>query len=92
MFSEKKQIIAVFVVMRHIIENCEEIEFDSSVFSSYEEALEHFNSIKKEERMQAKQKNWIIDTDTNEEFCAYDDGYYSDSHSCIQLTKHEISI
>ncbi|MBR6515475.1 MAG: hypothetical protein IKT40_01330 [Bacilli bacterium] len=86
----KKDCTTIYVVVRHIIVDSGEVEFDSKPFLNKEDAFNYFKSIVDEELVYANKKEWIIETNTNDEFCAYEDGYYATSHSCIKIEEHII--
>lgn len=54
---------------------------------SLEEALEVFKEHVEEEREFANDRNWCVETDTDLEFSAYEDGYYVSEHTRIHIVE-----
>lgn len=80
----------IYVVVQHIVEDCSELTLESKPFFEKEEALAYFNAIADEELLRSTQKDWKIETNTNCEFCAYEDGYYAQNHSFAKIEEHII--
>ncbi len=80
----------IYVVVQHIVEDCDELTLESKPFLKKEEALAYFNAISDEELLRSTQNGWIIETNTNYEFCAHEDGYYGHNHSFAKIEEHII--
>lgn len=79
----------VWCVKTHIVDDCETITNEMRLFYSKEKAKSVFDSIVEEERKMVESKGWEIDEDEFS-FEAYEEGYYTQNHSCIDLSPIEI--
>ena len=80
----------VWCVKTHIVNDCVTINDDVRVFEYLEEGEKVFNEIVEEERRIANDKEWVIEYDDNRNFEAYEEGYYANNHSCVNLFQMEI--
>lgn len=79
----------VWCVKTYIVDDCETITNEMRLFYSKEKAKSVFDSIVEEERKMVESKGWEIDEDEFS-FEAYEEGYYTQNHSCIDLSPIEI--
>lgn len=79
----------VWCLTRHIVDDCETITNDMRLFYSKEKAKSVFDDAVKEEKNIVESKGWEID-ESEFSFEAYEEGYYTQNHSCIELTQIEI--
>lgn len=80
----------VWCVKTHIVNDCETFNDDVRLFKYLEDAENVFNDIVEEERKIANDKEWVIEYDDNRNFEAYEDGYYTQNHSCVNLFEIKI--
>ena len=85
-----KNINSVWCVKTHIVDDCGIITDEVRLFNVLEDSQKFFNEIVKEERKIANNKEWKIVDDDNRYFEAYEDGYYTQNHSCVSLFEIEI--
>lgn len=75
----------VWCVKTHIISDCETITDEVRLFNSLENAARFFGNVVDEERKIANDKEWVIEYDDIYNFEAYDNGYFTQNHSCVSL-------
>lgn len=63
---------------------------DIEVFESLEDAKEEFNKFVETERKNAEKDDWVIETDTELDFEAYEDGEYASNHSVASIEEKTI--
>lgn len=80
----------VWCVKIHIVSDCETINNEVRLFQYLQDAETAFNEIVEEEREIANNKEYVIDYDDNRLFEAYEEGYYTHNHICINLFQIEI--
>lgn len=81
---------SIYVLNINQVYDCESLKNDIEVFAKLEDAKKEFNKFVKEERKNAKNDDWVIETDTEFEFEAYEDGEYSTNHSVASIEEKTI--
>lgn len=78
---------SVWIVRTDCIFDFEDMNKTVKVFRKREDAQEHFNALVEQERKVAEDNEWEIESDTDDYFEAYPDGYYGTSHSVVSLER-----
>ena len=81
---------AIWVVRTDCVFDFEDMNKTVKVFRKSEDAQEYFNALVEQERKVAEDNEWEIESDTDDYFEAYPDGYYGTSHSVVSLTREPI--
>lgn len=80
----------VWCVKTHIVNFYETITDEIRLFNAFEDAEKFFGEVVDEERRLATENEWVIGYDDKCEFEAYEEGYYANNHSCVDLFQIEI--
>ena len=80
----------VWCVKTHIVDDYETITDEVRLFEHLGDGQKFFNEIVEGERRIANDKEWVIECDDNRNFEAYEDGYFAQNHSCVNLFETEI--
>ena len=78
---------SIWVVRTDCIFDFMDMNKGVKVFRKREDAQEHFNALVEQEREVAEDNEWEIESDTDDYFEAYPDGYYGTSHSVVSLER-----
>lgn len=81
---------SIWIVRTDCIFDFEDMNKKNKVFRKREDAQEYFNTLVEQEREFAEDNEWEIDSDTDDYFEAYPDGYYGTSHSVVSLEREPI--
>ena len=79
----------IFVLIQDSIYDCDE-DNRVEVYSSFESAKKEFDKLVSNARKEAKKDDWLIETDEDMSFCAYQDGDYVYYHTIINIEEQEI--
>lgn len=82
---------SVFCVHIDIVDESGVITNTPKLFQDAKDAVKFFMQEAMKERKIAKGKDWIIEDDDEDTFCAYEDGYYNNNHVSITLREIEIN-
>ena len=80
----------IYVFTYHAACECEYLGTVNKVFRTKEEALKAFKEGKEDEMIYVKRYEWIIGTDTDEHFEAYEEGDYCANHTEGFINDYEI--
>ena len=80
----------VWVLFTDIIYNEETIRCDAEVHETKESALIAFNDIVNSERESVTMDRWTIGRDEECTFEAYEDGWYTASHTYVTIEEQEV--
>ena len=75
----------VWCVRTHIVSDFKTMTNDVRLFDVLEDAKNSFNNIVNEEREIANDNGFVIEYDDSCNFVAYEDGYYTHNHICVNL-------
>lgn len=75
----------VYLVVNHAVQDCSDFGIGTLCFDSYEKAQRVFREIVNDEKCAITDLDWVIGTDTEDEFVAYEDGYYSGNHTMVEI-------
>jgi hypothetical protein len=81
---------SIWVVRTDCVFDFEDMNKTVKVCRKREDAQEYFNALVEQEREVAEDNEWEIESDTDDYFEAYPDGYYGTSHSVVSLTREPI--
>lgn len=77
----------IYLVVTHAVSDCEDCGVGTQVFSTYEDAHRAFgNYVSGEMAYIAEEEDWIVEQ-SEDSFCAYEDGRYSESHTFGEIRK-----
>ena len=77
----------IYLVVAHAVSNCEDCGVGTQIFSAYEDAHRAFdNYVSGEMAYIAEEEGWIVEQ-SEDSFCAYEDGRYSENHTFGEIRK-----
>jgi hypothetical protein len=77
----------IYLVVTHAVSDCEDCGVGTQVFSTYDKAKKAFDAyVSGEMSYIAEEDGWEIEQ-SEDSFCAYDDGRYSESHTFGEIRK-----
>ena len=79
----------IFVLIQDSIYDCD-VNNIVEVYSSFESAKKDFDKLVSNARKEAENNDWLIETDEDMSFCAYEDGEYVYFHTDISIKEQEI--
>lgn len=89
----EKREIEIYTLIQHIVEDGEELTLKVTPYTSLEEAKNNLKEIvENDERPNSYKKGWLIDTDNDVDFLAYEEGYYATNHSMITIQTDTIVV
>lgn len=77
----------VWVFTRDMAWRDEQLDNELRVFAKKEDAVKALKEWRDDEIKTDQEAGWIVDTDTDELFEAYEEGYYTGNHSVGKITK-----
>lgn len=78
----------IYLVVTHAVSDCEDCGVGTRVFSTYEDARRAFdNYVSGEMAYIVEEEGWIVEQHSEDSFCAYEDGRYSESHTFGEIRK-----
>jgi hypothetical protein len=75
----------VYLVINNAVQECADLGVGTSCYDSYDKARKVFQDIVMDERQVVEDSGWKIETDTDEEFVAYEEGYYNTNHTWVEI-------
>jgi hypothetical protein len=75
----------IFLVVCHAVCNLEDCGINIIAFEKKEDAKKYFNEQVEYEKDEINGLDWIISTDTDTEFEAYEDGDYTRKHTMCEI-------
>lgn len=80
----------VYVVLFSMTCDCELIAHETQVYHSYEDAKAYFDKCVNETKSIVEQYAWTIDEDTDNVYCAFEEGGFSHNNIVLEIHKCEI--
>lgn len=81
----------VYLVQIEEIDDYEVLQDESYLFNKEKDAQNHFQELVKQlkEEYESDLEDWVVDESDNE-FIAYEEGYYSQTHISVILSEKEV--
>lgn len=77
----------IYLVVTHAVSDLEDCGVATQVFSTYDKAKKAFDAyVSGEMSYIAEYEGWVIEQ-SEDSFCAYEDGRYSESHTFGEIRK-----
>lgn len=80
----------IYSVLISVVSDGEVIRLDTTPFRTIEQAVAYKTTIVDDERNYAERDDFIIEADNDDQFLAYEDGYFCTNHISIEIVEHEI--
>lgn len=80
----------IYSVLISVVSDGEVVRLDTTPFRTREQAVGYKTTITDDERNYAKRDGFIVDADDEDQFLAYEDGYFCTNHISIEIVEHEI--
>lgn len=75
----------VYLVICNAIQDCSDLGIGTSCYDSYEKAKKVFKEIVEDEKRAIDGLDWVIGDDGDDNFLAYEDGYYAQNHTMVEI-------
>lgn len=75
----------IYLVVSHAVNDYSDCGVGTTAFNTREMAEKFFHEQVENEKSAIAGFDWVIGSDTNKEFEAYEEGYYAQNHTFIEI-------